>query len=160
MGVKGVYKNYLRFILPLNAIVSSIQIDQQEQKIIPAITDPAVYENKNFVPPTGLEVQKEEQNGKTTYGFLVTIPPQALKTIKVNYTLAQKVDVSQSQLSYQLKIFKQPGIDFMPYDLSLNFPTNLKVVKADKDLKINSGEIVLSTQITQDREVLINLASK
>jgi hypothetical protein len=160
LGDKGIYKNYLRFILPLNATISSIQIDNQEQKIIPAITDPTIYEKKGFVPPSGLEMQREDQSGKTTYGFLVTIPPQALKTIKVNYTLAQKINVSQPQLGYQLKIFKQPGIDFMPYDLTLNFPANLKIVNSDSDVKSSGQTAILSTQIVEDREVLINLASK
>jgi hypothetical protein len=36
----------------------------QEQKIIPAITDPTIYEKKGFVPPSGLEVQKDQQSGK------------------------------------------------------------------------------------------------
>jgi hypothetical protein len=160
LAAKGVYKNYLRFILPLNATISSIQIDNQEQKIIPSITDPTVYEKKGFVPPAGLEVQREDESGKTTYGFLVTIEPQALKTIKVAYKLAQKTDVSQPQLSYQLKIFKQPGIDFMPYDLSLNFPANLKVISSDPDVKPSGQTAILSTQIVQDREVSIGLASK
>ena len=52
----------MRFILPLNATISDIQIDDQTQKIIPAITDPTVYEAKGFVPPAGLEVQKDEQS--------------------------------------------------------------------------------------------------
>jgi hypothetical protein len=83
-----------------------------------------------------------------------------LKTIKVNYTLAQKINVSQPQLGYQLKIFKQPGIDFMPYDLTLNFPANLKIVNSDSDVKSSGQTAILSTQIVEDREVLINLASK
>jgi hypothetical protein len=160
LGTNGLYKNYLRFILPFNSTISGIQIDNQQQKIIPAITDPTVYEAKNFIPPAGLEVQKEDEGGKIIYGFLVNVPPQALKTIKVQYALAQKINVSQPQLSYQLKVFKQPGIDFMPYDLSLSFPNNLKVVSADADVKISGQTAILSSQIIQDREVSINLATK
>lgn len=160
LGDKGIYKNYLRLILPLNAVISSIQIDNQEQKIISPITDPTVYEKKGFVPPVGLEVQKEDQSGKTIYGFLVNIEPQALKIIKVKYTLAQKINTSLPQLGYSLKIFKQPGIDFLPYELSLNFPSNLKVVNSDKDIKINSQNVILSAQLEQDREVAVNFASK
>jgi len=160
LGDKGAYKNYLRFILPLNATISGIQIDGQEQKIIPAITDPAVYEKKGFVPPTGLEVQKDNESGKTIYGFLVNIQPQVLKTIKVSYILAQKIDTAQSQLNYQLKVFKQPGVDFLPYDFALSFPANLKVVSSDKDVKLSGQKAILSTQIEEDREVSVNLAAK
>lgn len=159
-GSSGVYKNYLRFILPLNATISDIQIDNQEQKIIPAITDPTVYEKQGFVPPTGLEVQRQDESDNSTYGFLINIQPQALKTIKVEYTLAQKINLAQPQFSYQLQIFKQPGVDFMPYTLALNFPANLKIVNANKDIQSSGQAAILSTQIEQDREVQINLAAK
>jgi hypothetical protein len=155
----GVYKNYLRFILPLNTTISGIQIDNQEQKIIPAITDPTVYEKKGFTQPVGLEVQKEQQSGKDIYGFLVNINPQELKTIKVKYVLAQKINTNLPQLGYKLQIFKQPGVDTLPYDLSLNFPANLKVVNSDKDIKTSSQNAILSAELDQDREVQVNFAS-
>jgi hypothetical protein len=160
LGDKGTYKNYLRFILPLNATISGIQIDNQTQKIIPAITDPTVYEKKGFTAPVGLEVQKDTEGGKTIYGFFVAIAPQALKTIKIQYTLAQTINTTESQLSYHLKFFKQPGVDFLPYDFALSFPANLKVVSSDKDVKLSGQKAIFSTQIKADREVSINLASQ
>ncbi len=157
---KGVYKNYLRFILPQGTSLSQVQINGQNQKIIEAITDPTVYEKKGFVPPTGLEVQKEEQEGKTIYGFLVEIDKQQLVTIKIDYVLAQKIDTNQPSITYKLKVFKQPGVDSLPYDFSLNFPNNLRIVSADKDIKLSSQKAVLSTQIEQDKKISINLATK
>jgi hypothetical protein len=159
-GAQGTYKNYLRFILPLNATISGIQIDNQEQKIIPAITDPTIYEVKGFVSPVGLEVQKDTEEGKTIYGFLVNIDPQTTKTIKLEYTLAQTIDTTQSQISYQLKIFKQPGVDVLPYAFSLNFPNNLKVVSANKNIQSSGQNATLTTQVEEDREVSINLAAR
>jgi hypothetical protein len=160
MGDKGIYKNYLRFILPLNTTISNIQINNQEQKIITAITDPTVYEKKGFVPPSGLEVQKDQQSGKDIYGFLVNIQPQELKTIKIKYVLAQKINTNLPQLGYKLQIFKQPGVDVLPYDFSLNFPANLKTVNSDKDIKTSSQNALLSAELDQDREVQVNFSSR
>lgn len=160
LGDKGAYKNYLRFILPQNATITGIQINGQTQKIIPAITDPTIYEKKGFVPPSGLEVQTDEQSGKTIYGFLVIIPAQALETINIQYSLAQKVSFSSGSVSYQLKVFKQPGIDFLPYGLTLTFPQNFKVISKDSDITVNNQSAVLSTQIEEDRTISINLAAK
>ena len=160
LAAKGIYKNYLRFILPQGTSLSSIQINGQDQKIVPAITDPTIYEQKGFVPPTGLEVEKEDQEKKTIYGFLVEINVGQLITIKANYVLAQKIDVSQPSIAYNLKVFKQPGVDFLPYDFSFTFPSKLRVVSADSDIKISGQGASLSTQIEQDREVSINLAAK
>jgi len=72
-----------------------------------------------------------------------------------NIPLAQTIDTSLPQISYQLKIFKQPGVDVLPYALSLNFPNNLKVVSADKDIQSNGKNATLATQVEEDREVSI-----
>lgn len=156
----GHYKNYLRIILPLESNIKKISIDGKEQKLIPAVTDPAVYEKKNFSPPLGLELEKTNQGGKTVYGFLVNLSPQDLRTIQIEYELKQKLNPAKSDFAYSLKIFKQPGIDTLPYDLSLNFPGNLTVVKSSKDIQNNAQKSILSTQITRDREVNINFALK
>ena len=156
----GVYKNYLRFILPLNAGISRITIDGKDQKIVPAITDPAVYEKKGFVAPDGLEVQKEDQGQNTIYGFLVNIQPQESRLIAIEYVLPKKVNLSQPEISYNLKFFKQPGVDFYPYNFSLNFPSSFKTLDSSSDVKTNGNASVLSTQITRDREVLVDLTAK
>lgn len=160
LGANGVYKNYLRIILPFNSKISKIQINGTDEKIIPAITDPAVYEKKNFVPPQGLEVWKQDQGKNTIYGFFVVVEPQDLKTIKIDYFLDKKLNLSNSEVVYSLKIFKQPGVDSYPYGLALNFPKNLKKIDGSSDFVENSNREVLSDQITRDRTIFINLAKK
>jgi hypothetical protein len=160
LGTDGIYKNYLRFILPLNASLASVQIDGKEQEIIPAISDPAVYEKKGFIAPNGLEVQKDNTLQNSIYGFLVNIQPQETKSIKISYVLEQKISISQPEISYNLKVFKQPGVDSYPYDFSLTFPSGFKVLNQSSELKADSNTASLTTQVTRDREVLINLAGK
>lgn len=156
----GVYKNYLRFILPLGAKITKITIDNQEQKIIQPVTDPGVYEKKGFKPPSGLEVDSQTESENTVYGFLVILQPQDLRTIDLEYSLPQKLNLSEADFNYSLKIFKQPGIDFYPYDLSVSFPNSLKVLDAPDDVKVSGQNAILSTQITRDREVNIHLAPR
>jgi hypothetical protein len=156
----GVYKSYVRFILPINANISKIQIDGKDQKIIQAIIDPAVYEKKGFLAPDGLEVQKDNQGQNTLYGFLINVQPQEIKSVKVEYVLAQKISPSLPEISYNLKIFKQPGVDFYPYNFSLNFPSSFKTLDESSDIKANGNAASLSTQITRDREVSVDLTAK
>src|SRR5207249_1835453 len=49
----GDYKNYLRLIVPLGSQLESISIDGVVQTITPAVTDPFLFEGKNFSPPKG-----------------------------------------------------------------------------------------------------------
>jgi hypothetical protein len=156
----GVYKNYLRFILPIGTQVSKIQIDGKDQKIVPAVIDPTIYEKTGFVAPDGLEVQQENEGQNTLYGFLVNVQPQESKTISIDYVLPQKINLSLPEISYDLRFFKQPGVDFYPYNFTLNLPAGFKTLDSSTDVKTSGNTANLSTQITRDREVSVDLTTK
>lgn len=157
---KGIYKNYLRVITPLNSKLKSIIINGKEQKIISAITDPALYEKKNFVAPNGLEIQKENQGKNTIYGFLINLEPGELKTIQIQYDLDKRMDLSKNEINYSLKVFKQPGIETIPYEFSLTFPENLTFVKGSTEVKNQGDKAIFSSQITKDTEITVSLSPK
>jgi hypothetical protein len=159
-GDGGIYKNYLRFILPSNVNLTSLQIDGNDQKIIPAITDPASYEKKGFKPPQGLEVETQNEGKYTTYGFLTTINAGKQRVISINYQLAQKLNLLKSNFVYDLKVFKQPGVDYFPYTFSLDLPNDLKILSASPDLKTSLQNATISTKIQRDRELILGLSKQ
>lgn len=158
LGKNGFYKNYLRVITPLGSTLTSIKIDGKDQEVVDPIKDPIVYEKKTFVPPSGLEVNKENQNGKTIYGFLVNIDAQTLKTIEVDYKLAQKLDLKKPSSQYSLKVFKQPGIENMPYSFSLNLSDGLSAVNLPSGATMLDKKIIFSKDVKRDFELNITLA--
>ena len=160
LGKNGFYKNYLRVIVPLGSTITGIKIDGRQQSIVDPIKDPIVYEKKNFVPPTGLEVEKVDQNGKTIYGFLVTVDAEILKTIEIDYKLTQKLDLTKASFLYSLKIFKQPGIDNIPYSFSLNLADSLSVVNLPSEMSVVDKKIILSKDLKKDMELNIILAKQ
>lgn len=125
----GDYKVYIRFVLPLNSFLSSVSIDNVSQKTEDAVTDAQIYENKNFRPPQGLEIEKYDENGKTVFGFLTIVPSKKTKTISVEYILAQKYQVNKPSSVYSLKIFKQPGTDEYPFGFKISYPSTLSLLK-------------------------------
>ena len=155
----GIYKNYLRFILPQGSPLTSIKINGQIQGTVDAITDPQIYENKNFSPPSKLEIEKYDQNGKTIYGFLTNVPINALQTITFNYTLSNQALVSSSVLNYDLRIFKQPGTDEYPYDFSITYPSGFRVISTS-DGTDNNGRVVYSGNLNKDKDISISFAKK
>lgn len=154
------YKTYLRVIVPLDVNIDSIVIDGKEQKIISAIKDPSVYEKKGFIPPVGLEVEKYNQGKNTIYGFLVNVDAGVVKTINISYFLPKKINISDPELTYSLKIFKQPGISFLPYQFSLDFPKNIKVIDSSKGLYVSQENVSLTSQVVKDGEVIISLGQR
>lgn len=156
----GDYKNYLRLILPKDAELSSVSIDGKEQKILTAITDPLIYEAKNFSQQEGLEVDKEEEQGKTIYGFLVTVPTDTIKTITAKYILAQKMFLNNSLFSYDLRIFKQPGIDGYPFNFKLSYPSLFRVVNKPANIKDENNVLSVKYSILTDKDIGINFGKK
>lgn len=105
-------------------------------------------------------MQKENQGQNTLYGFLINVQPQETKSIRIEYSLAQKIDLSQPEIDYDLKVFKQPGVDFYPYDFSLNIPSGFRILDSSPDIKSSGNTASLLTQISRDREVKISLVAK
>jgi len=124
----GDYVNYLRTILPFRASISSVSFDGVSQTLVPAVTDPLIYEAKNFVKPLGLEVERYNQSGKTIYGFLVSVEAGKEKSIEIKYSLSQKIPSDLTAFSYNLAVFKQPGTDNYPYSFSISYPKRLRVI--------------------------------
>lgn len=143
----GDYANYLRIILPLNAMLLSVSFDGTSQQIIPAVTDFRIYEAEGFVAPPELEVERYDQDGKTIYGFLVSVEAGKSKEVEIEYNLAQKIPSDAADFSYSLRVFKQPGTGNYPYSFSLTYPDNFKVIdgldsffgKLERDKDINAG---------------------
>lgn len=156
----GDYKNYLRFILPLDSEIAKISINNISQSIIKAITDPKVYAAKNFKEPKGLEVEKTVQDSKTIYGFLVNIPVGEIVKVKINYKLADKIVPELKIFSYNLRLFKQPGIDSFPYSFSLTYPTEWHMISTPDDVKSENGKAVFSKKIINDEDISISFAKK
>jgi len=138
----GDYKNYIRFIVPLGTLLQEIKIDGTVLPFTKAITDPKEYESKQFKPPKELEVESYTQEGKTIFGFLITVPTTQFKTVEVSYVLPYSI-LESSRLSYTLKVLKQPGVDEYPFSLSVDFPTGYKLLQGEKkkEITIDTDEI-------------------
>lgn len=148
--LKGEYKNYLKIILPQNTQVLGISINNEAQTVVDAITDPLIYEAKNFKQPLGLEVERTENDNKTVYGFLVNVPVGEIVSVKVKYNLSKNIS-SLNSFSYNLKLFKQPGIDEIPYSFSLTHPDNFDIV---------SGKSSYLEKIVEDKNLILNFSKK
>ena len=147
----GDYKNYLRIILPLGSKLSSVAINDEAQSVAPAITDPLVYEAKNFVPPANLEVAQEQEQGKTIYGFLLIVPANTTKKITVTYVLPQKISLDKPAFTYHLRVFKQPGTDADPYSFRITYPSVFRIVDGKSEYK---------TALLQDMDFNITFAAR
>lgn len=118
----GNYKNYLQIVLPEGSKITSVAIDNKGVEVKGAVTDYRIYETRNFKPPLGLELEEKKQMGKSVFGFLISIGPKEVKSVTISYDLPYSVQSSQKSIDYSLRVYKQPGIDSYPMDLSFSIP--------------------------------------
>ncbi len=144
------YKNYLQLILPEGAIIKAIAIDNKQVEIEKAITNPAIYGAKNFKPPQGFEVDERNQSDKTIFGFLLIVPSSQVRTLSIVYDLPYTLPPVKKSIIYSLKLYKQPGIDSYPFDLTFELPRKYQAL----------GGNSVSEEINSDKEISLTIAQK
>jgi hypothetical protein len=148
---KEAYKNYVQLVLPQGATLNAILVNNSALPIQKAVTDFFVYESRGFKAPGGIEVNQTMELGKSIYGFLLNIPAGEVQTVAVDYDLPQEVENEGSGLTYSLKIYKQPGVNSYPFDLSFELPQDYQVI---------SGKSPLSTSIAKDEEFIYKISQR
>ncbi|MFH1186654.1 MAG: DUF4012 domain-containing protein [Candidatus Levyibacteriota bacterium] len=156
----GDYKNYLTIIVPKDSKLDSIQIDDKEQTLVDAVTEPLLYEATHFIPPKGLEIEETEEKGKTKYGFFVNIPKGELKKIKISYINPKQMSFVWPDFIYSLRLYKQPGEDNNPYTFSLKYPEEFEVVDESSEFSKGSTGISSSFKLEKDLDYFVKLGKK
>lgn len=154
----GDYKNYLRVIVPLGSVIKSVAIDGKDQKIIPAITDPSVYEVKEFKSPVGLELERTEEEGKSVIGFLINVPKGKYQKIEINYLLKDKV-VLEDSFSYNLRYFKQPGTEEYEMTIFVFYPSGYKAYDS-KEANVFPDKAYFNQFIKSDFDLGLSFSKK
>lgn len=92
----GIYKNYLRIIVPPNAILESV-----------------VLNNRNIDVS---QVEQEPLGEYQSLGMLLEVPPSSTRTVAITY--ATPISLEQSAI-YELLVQKQPGTANPPLVMSM-----------------------------------------
>ena len=157
----GDYKTYVRFLIPQNATVQNITINGEDQTLVPAVIDPAVYESPRFTPPAGLEVNTTDEEGKKLVGFLLIVPKGETETVQIDYTQVHPNLFSDNSFTYDLLVLKQPGTGNDPYSLTLRYPDDARVVPGENETMTDlGGKLVFVGQLTKDQHIVVGFSKK
>lgn len=146
----GNYLLYLRILLPESAQIGGISFDDQAQKIIAAVTDPKEYGKKDFKAKKGIEVDTVTDTGKKIVGFFVPIPAGATKAIRISYTMSTQMPFVQKPGVYSMRLFKQPGMDSIPYSLQISYPASLKIDNTTSGFSSEGTTLSFLDMVTSD----------
>jgi len=124
----GEYENYIQLILPKGVRIQEVSIGGKRVDTIPANMDFTIYERQGYVAPQQLEIEQAIKDDKTIFGFLLVVPPEAVKNVKVMYSLPFRIPRSTKPADYSLIIYKQPGVDSFPFEQILEVPVSMSVL--------------------------------
>ncbi len=128
----GTYNNYFQILLPASSLVQEVSVDNVQ------IT------------------QYDSQTGKhKQIGFMVAIPPQREKTIRITYQ--SSTVLKSGRAVYQLVIQKQIGGQQNDLSFSLELPKNVSLVNQNFSPLVKQGQIIYNTDLSTDRVFYIEL---
>lgn len=155
----GDYQNYVQFLLPKGAIVDTVLIDGKTVQATVAITDPKVYTEGNFKPPTQLEIEKSRQGEKEVVGMFVVVSKGSKKELSLGYHIPKAFSPSAPSFTYDVRLFKQPGTDADPYTFTLSYPSSLTPVVFTGGVNLG-GKLQFEGKLDKDRSLQVVLSQK
>lgn len=129
----GPYKNYFQLMVPPNSRIMQISVDDV------SLTD---YDETNFE--------------YKIIGFLLTVPPQSSKIVKITYTLPTSI-ISGTGM-YQLIFQKQIGSANDNLQLEFDLPENISVMNNNFSPLVKDSKIIYNTSISSDKIFLIEFS--
>src|SRR3989344_346178 len=132
------YFAYIRIITPFSSKLTSIKIDGEEKKTVPAITDFRTYEQKGFKPPSALELENSVSNGKQIFGFVTKVLKGKNQKIEISYKNAAVVPAEIK--NYDLLLIKQPGTDSYPLKVNLFYEDSGKIKTKSFNRDVNTDQ--------------------
>jgi hypothetical protein len=124
----GVYQNYLRVYLPLNA--GLLGVTQDGVKIADADIVQSQTQDKNIV------------------GFLVRIPPNSSSQIVIEYDEINPI-TTQNALTYVFLMQKQPGITQAPLSLVLDYPSGYTLKRVSHPYALSDNHLMVNDTLAK-----------
>lgn len=155
----GEYKAYLRVVVPQDAVLSGFAVDGVQRTVVPAITDPAVYTQRNFRQPQEFEIEEGTVMGKKVFGFLIQVPSQKIVSYTIEYTLSDSFPFAQPESRYIQKVVKQPGTLQDPYTLTLRYPLSMRLLESSSGVSNVGGKIVYQAELLTDKDIILRFVS-
>lgn len=124
----GIYKNYLRILVPPNAILESVVL------------------NNNSIDVS--EVDREPLGEYQSLGILFEVPPSSTRTVTLTHTTP--ISLPQSAI-YELLVQKQPGTTNPPFVLSMQTVADAQLEGQNFVPLVREGSLLYNTTLNTDK---------
>ncbi|MFC1711053.1 NAD-dependent epimerase/dehydratase family protein [Patescibacteria group bacterium] len=137
----GDYKNYARLLTPLNSKLVSIKIGKDEN---------------SFYELSETKISNYQEFDKQVFAFLVEVPSQEKRVIKVTYKSDFGFNLKDSQSTYALYWQKQPGTKDDLLKFKIIYPENMKPLKIMPKASNKNSQIFFDQTLNTDNIFVVD----
>jgi hypothetical protein len=143
--IQDCYWNYLRVYTPGGTFL----LDSTPQHI------PAGWMIKQVSPPAQVDILDEKIEGVQGFGTIQVVPASSALTTQFKFLLPLDVIrvTEEDQLSYRLKVQKQPGTRAVPITIRILLPEGALVTQAPPGAVVDGTILLLQTDLRLDLQI-------
>jgi hypothetical protein len=150
------YSAYLQLLLPEDASLGSIAIDGKLQA---SNSQPKQTKPRQPVQ-VHLAVATASEQGKTSIGFPITIPPRTKIQLVLSYTYPHSDLYASGEPTYHIKFFKQPGTRDEQYSFSFFYPSNVALTYSLPTTRDIKSPVRFDEMLSGDSDITITFKKK
>lgn len=163
----GTYKNYLRFLVPVDAQLVGFDLGDGRK---PRISEVLTADVLSQVPADQFLVfQNRELSGRSkgasdsallSFGAYFEVPVGETRTVTFAYRPSFRVDLAAEEPSWSLTFLRQPGTGLDPLELVVDYPAFLQPLEgswpSEVKVLVLPQKLDYNTDLSRDRKIQIN----
>lgn len=139
----GLYKNYLRILIPRGSRLGKVMVGETEESLKPVVKD---------------KIVNSFENGKNVVSFLVEVPAREKRVVRLGYQLKEKINFQKKLVSYAFFVQKQPGTKDDPFTLQIAHPAFAVPIKVTPPARVSKQLIKFSSDTSRDQLFVVDFA--
>ena len=145
--IQDCYWNYLRVYTPQGTFL----VDSKPQSI------PADWMIGRVSPPARVDVLAEKIEGVQGFGTIQVVPVSSSLTTEFEFLLPLGVihATEDGQLSYRLRVQKQPGTRAVPMTIRIRLPEGAQITQTPPGATVDETGILIQTDLRLDLQIEI-----
>jgi len=145
----GAYRNYLRLILPSDATLTALNLNGASL---------ALRTLSERSRPSFPYAEEENQGTSKTLGLAFEVPPGQESRLTVSYQRARQLEFWPEGTTYELFLYKQPGLADSPWQIVVKHPLAWQVSPSEpKGFLAKPGLVEYNTNLSQDQVLRLKI---
>ena len=158
----GIYKNYVRFLVPVDSQFSGFDLGDGRKAIVsPILTADALSKipQDSFLVFKNFELSAKTKTASDSaflsFGAYFEVPVGETRTVSFSYRPGYKLNFENQKTNLPISILRQPGASVDKLDIIVDYPSFLQPETTEKALVLPQ-KLMYNTVLSEDKTYEIN----